>query len=111
MELSFRNSKLAKVLNSERELIKNYGADNGRRIGLRLQNIRDAATLAELSKVPQTRVHELKADRNEQISVDAKHPYRLILVCSHEEVPRKPDGGLDWARITKVQLIEIVDTH
>jgi proteic killer suppression protein len=111
VELSFRNSKLAKVLNSERELARNYGADNGRRIGVRLQNIRDAATLEELSKVPQTRVHELKADRNEQISVDAKHPYRLILVCNHDETPRKPDGGLDWARITKVQLIEIVDTH
>jgi proteic killer suppression protein len=43
--------------------------------------------------------------------VDAKHPYRLILVCNHEETPRKPDGGLDWTRITEVQLIEIADTH
>jgi len=111
VELSFRNNKLAKVLNSERELVRSYGADNGRRIGLRLQNIRDAGTLEELSKLPQTRVHELAADRNEQISVDAKHPYRLILVCNHDETPRKPDGGLDWARITKVQLIEITDTH
>jgi proteic killer suppression protein len=100
-----------KVMNSERELIRDYGPDNGRRIGLRLQNIRDAATLEDLSKLPQTRVHELKADRNEQISVDAKHPWRLILICHHEEAPRKPDGGLDWARITKVQLIEITDTH
>lgn len=111
MELSFKNRKLAKVLNSERELVRTYGADNGRRIGLRLQNIRDAASIEELSKLPQTRVHELIGDRNEQISVDAKHPYRLILVCDHEETPRKPDRGLDWARITKVQLIEITDTH
>ena len=99
------------MLTSEREIVRNYGADNGRRIGLRLQNIRDAATLEELSKLPQTRVHEMKADRNEQISVDAKHPYRLILVANHEEIPRKSDGGLDWTRITKVQLIEIIDTH
>ena len=98
-------------MNSERELVRTYGPDNGRRIALRLQNIRDAATLDDLSKVPQTRVHPLAGDRNEQISVDAKHPYRLILVCNHEETPRKPDGGLDWTRITKVQLIEIVDTH
>jgi plasmid maintenance system killer protein len=111
VELSFRNNKLAKLLNSEREILRTYGADNGRRIMLRLSNIRDATTLEELSKVPQTRVHELKADRNEQISVDAKHPYRLILVCNNDETPRKDDGGLDWARITKVQLIEIIDTH
>lgn len=99
------------MLNSEREIVRNYGADNGRRIAPRLQNIRDAATLEELSKVPQTRLHELTGNRDEQISVDAKHPYRLILVCNHEEIPRKPDGGLDWTRITKVQLIEITDTH
>jgi len=111
VELSFRNSKLAKVLNSERETLREYGQDNGRRIKLRLTNIRDAATLEELSRIPQTRVHQLIGNRNEQISVDIKHPYRLILVCNHDETPRKEDGGLDWARITKVQLIEIVDTH
>ena len=98
-------------MNSEKELLRTYGSDNGHRIAVRLQNIRDATTLDELSKIPQTRVHPLVGDRHEQISVDARHPYRLILVSNHEETPRKPDGGLDWARITKVQLIEITDTH
>ena len=111
MEISFRNNKLAKVLNAEKELLRAYGTDNGRRIGRRLQNIADAANLEELSKLPQTRVHQLFGDRAEQISVDAKHPYRIILVCDHAETPRKQDGGLDWARITKVQVIEIIDTH
>ena len=111
MELSFKNSKLAKVLNSERDLLRTYGQDNGRRIARRLQNIADAATLEEFSKLPQTRLHQLTGDRHEQLSVDVRHPYRLILVCAHEETPRKPDGGLDWARITKVQVIEITDTH
>ena len=46
-----------------------------------------------------------------KISVDVKHPYRLILACDHDETPRKLDGGLDWVRITKVQVLEIVDTH
>lgn len=111
MELSFSNTKLAKVLNSERELVRSCGADNGRRIARRLQNIADAANLEELSRLPQTRVHQLSADRHEQISVDAKHPLRIILKCDHEETPRKPDGGLDWSRITKVKLLEITDTH
>jgi len=111
VELSFRNNKLAKVLNSERELQRSYGTDNGRRIALRLQNIRDAANLEELSKLPQTRLHPLVANRKDQLSVDVKHPYRLILESAHDETPRKPDGGLDWARITKVQVVEITDTH
>jgi plasmid maintenance system killer protein len=111
MELSFVTKKLAKLLNNQKDTLRAYGSDNGRRILLRLQQISDASNLAELAKLPQTRVHELKADRDEQISVDVKHPYRLLLVPGHDETPRKDDGGLDWSRITKVTIVEIADTH
>ena len=111
MQISFKNKKLAKILNSENELLKAYGADNGRRIARRMQNIADAANLAELAQIPQTRVHELSGDRDEQISVDVKHPYRLLLVSDHEDTPRKEDGGLEWNRITRVMIIGIEDTH
>jgi proteic killer suppression protein len=111
MELSFSTKKLAKLLGNQKEVLRTFGPDNGRRILLRLTQIADADTLADLSKLPQTRVHELKADRNEQISVDVKHPYRLLMIPNHEETPRKPDGGLDWARITRITVLEIADTH
>lgn len=111
MEISFINKKLAKVLNSEKEILKTYGSDNGRRIAKRLTDIKAAANLEDLSKLPQTRVHELSQNRNEQISVDVKHPYRLLMISDHDETPRKPEGGLDWRRITKVKVIEITDTH
>ena len=111
MQISFTNKKLAKLLNSQKETVLAYGYDNGIRILKRLQQVADAENLAELAKLPQTRVHQLKAERNEQISVDVKHPYRLIMVTDHDDVPRKPDGGLDWTRITKVTVIEVVDTH
>jgi plasmid maintenance system killer protein len=111
MELFFATKKLAKLLNSQKETLRAYGHDNGKRILLRLQQMAAASNLAELAHLPQTRVHELKADRDEQISVDVKHPYRLLLVQSHDETPRKEDGGLDWSRITKVTVVEIADTH
>lgn len=111
MEISFVNKKLAKLLNSGKDTLRTYGADNGKRILLRLQQIADASSLSELALLPQTRVHELKGNRNEQISVDVKHPYRLLMISAHEEVPRKSDGGLDWARITAVTILEIADTH
>ena len=111
MEASFANRRLAKICNSEQALLRKFGADNGRRIARRLQNIADATNLDELACLPQTRVHELVGDRDEQISVDVKHPYRLILESAHGETPRKPDGGLDWSRITKVNVVAIVDTH
>ena len=111
MELSFATKKLAKLLNNQKDTLRAFGTDNGKRILLRLQQIHDASNLAEFSKLPQTRVHELKANRDEQISVDVKHPYRLLLVPNHDEPPRKKDGGLDWPPITKVTIVEIADTH
>ena len=111
MEIYFVNKKLAKLLNNAKDTVREYGPDNGKRILLRLQQIAAVPSLEDLAKLPQTRVHELTANRDEQISVDAKHPYRLLLVPGHEETPRKTDGGLDWSRITKVTVIEIADTH
>ena len=70
-----------------------------------------ADNLETLRLLPQTRAHELTGDRAGQISVDVRHPYRLLLVPDHDEISRKPDGGLDWTRVTKVKIVEIVDTH
>ena len=111
MELSFANRKLAKELADEKTIARNYGADNGRRICQRLAQLMAADNLETLRSLPQTRAHELAGDRAGQISVDVRHPYRLLLVPHEDEIPRKPDGGLDWTRVTKVKILGIVDTH
>jgi proteic killer suppression protein len=111
MEISYSNKKLAKLLNSQKEVLRAYGPDNGKRILTRLTNIAASETLADLATLPQTRVHEHKANNDEEISVDVKHPYRLMLVSDHSETPRKPDGGLDWAKITRVKILRIDDPH
>ena len=111
MELSFANTKLAKEMADERSIVRNYGPDNGRRICQRLADLAAAENLEILRFLPQLRAHELAGDRAGQISVDVKHPRRLLLVPAHDEIPRKPDGGLDWKRVTKVKIIAIVDTH
>lgn len=111
MEISFSNKKLAKVLNSGNDTMRKYGPDNGRRILTKLSQIAASETLLELSRLPATRLHELSQNRDEQLSLDIKHPLRLIIVPNHEQTPRKSDGGLDWAKITAVTIVGIVDTH
>jgi plasmid maintenance system killer protein len=111
VELSFANRKLARELADEKSIVRSYGTDNGRRICQRLADLMAAANLETLRFLPQLRAHELTADRAGQISVDVKHPYRLLILPDHDEVPRKPDGGLDWKRVTKVKILEIKDTH
>ena len=48
---------------------------------------------------------------DEQISLDLVHPMRLILEVADDPTPRMPEGGLDWAAITSVAVVEIADTH
>ena len=111
MQITYANKKWAKLLGNKKEVLRTYGPDNGKRILLRLDQLGASDNLAEFAKLPQTRVHELKADRDEQISVDVKHPYRLLLIPDHPETPRKPDGGLDWNSISQVTILEVADTH
>lgn len=111
MEITFISTKLAKELADEKAVVRKYGPDNGRRICQRLVQLMAAESLEVLRSLPQTRAHELAGDRAGQISVDVKHPRRLLLVPDHPDVPRKPDGGLDWKRVTKVKILGVIDTH
>lgn len=111
MEVSFSSKKLAKLLNSQKDTLRKYGPDNGQRVLRKLSQIAAADCLLDLSKLPATRLHELTNNRQGQLSLDIKHPLRLIITPNHEELPQKPDGGLDWAHVTAVIVKEIVDTH
>lgn len=111
MEISFASTKLEKECNQEKLLIRKYGPEQAKLIRRRLDEIRAADSLETLGKLPQARCHELKADRAGQISVDLKHPYRLLFEPAHEPVPRKPASGLDWAKVTAVRILEVEDTH
>ncbi len=82
-----------------------------RRLQQRLMELNAADTLADISHLPPARCHELTGDRAGQYSVDLAHPYRLIFISDHEPVPEKPDGGLDKAKVTKVLVLEVCDTH
>src|SRR5258708_35171024 len=100
-----------KELADEKTIFRKYGPDNGRRICRRLDDLRAAENLETLRFLPQLRAHELTGDRAGQISLDLKHPRRLLVVPDHDETPRKSDGGLDWQRVTKVKILGIMDTH
>ena len=111
MEIIFSSNKLEKECNQEKLLIRRYGSEQAKLIRRRLDDIHAADSLEVLGKLPQARCHELKGDRAGQISVDIKQPYRLLFEPAHQPIPRKPDGGLDWAKVTAVRILEVEDTH
>jgi toxin HigB-1 len=111
MLIHFQSKKLEKTFSTEKELVRTYGAEQGRMLMRRISELRGVNCLSELRYLPQLRAHELTGDRKGQISITVRHPYRLILLIAQHPVPKLQDGGLDWSAVTEVTVIEVVDYH
>jgi hypothetical protein len=52
-----------------------------------------------------------KAAARGKFSLDLDGPYRLLLVANHTPVPARPEGGIDWTRITAVETLGVENTY
>lgn len=87
------------------------GAKGGRKLQQRMLELSAADNLADISRLPPARCHELSGDRAGQLSVDLDHPYRLLFGVSNNPRPERESGGLDWEGVTEIIILEIADTH
>ncbi len=110
MEILFEDQDFAEVCNSDKSLVRKYNRQRARLIRRRLDDLGAAPNLSVMRSLP-GRCHELKGDRAGQLSIDLDGPYRLIFRPADLPAPFKPDGGLDWAQVTAVTIVEVVDTH
>lgn len=110
MDIVFKTKRLEKQCNSIRAGTRVWGADGARRIRRRLDDLRAAENLEVMRRLP-GRCHELKAERAGILSLDLRHPNRLLFEPADEPVPVKPDGGLDWTGVTTVRILGVEDTH
>jgi len=111
LRILFRTKKLGKLCNSSKLARQKWGDVMARRLRARLDDLDAAEVLEDLRNLPHVRCHELTGERKGQFSLDLQHPYRLLCVPADDPVPRKPDGGLDWSRVTAVEILEVADTH
>lgn len=111
MIIVFKTGKLRKECNEENQMVKRFGPQRAKLLKRRLAELTAATILEDLLTLPQTRCHELKGDRKGQLSVDLGHPYRLIFEPAHNPRPKKPDGGLDWTKVTEIRILGVEDTH
>jgi len=113
MHLRFADRKLAKECNDAALLRRRHGARRAELLTRRLAVIDAAQSLSALGPPYQgpMRCHELTGDRTGQLSIDLDGPYRLIIRPDHDPLPQRPEGGLDWAQVTRVVIVEIADTH
>jgi plasmid maintenance system killer protein len=113
MNITFASKKLQKQLNEGEIMVRTHGALRAKKLRIVLAMLRAAPTLAALAP-PMSRphrCHELTGDRQGQLTVDLDHPYRLVFRVSQSPLPQRPEGGLDWTKVTAIQIIDIEDTH
>ncbi|MCP4683257.1 MAG: killer suppression protein [Desulfobacterales bacterium] len=111
MVIYFKTRKLQKICNNANEAGKRLGQQKARKLQQRLMELKAASCLADISRVPPPRCHHLSGNREGQLSVDLEHPYRLMFIPANDPVPVMQDGGLDWAQVTEIEIVEIADTH
>lgn len=111
MDILFHGRKMQRDCSCLRDAVKGWGDEGGRLIMLRLDQLRAAETLEVMKSLPRARCHEMTGDRQGQLSVDLKHPYRLFFKPAMGPVPQKGDGGLDWSGVTAIMILEVDDPH
>jgi len=111
MIILFKTAKLEKECNDEKRMVKEFGSLRTKLLKRRLTQLSAVNAPGDLRHLPQTRCHELKGNLKGYLSVDLDHPYRLIFEPADNPLPKKPDGGLDWNKVTIVRIIGVEDTH
>jgi plasmid maintenance system killer protein len=111
LNILFQKKKLQKECNDFRLSQRKHGKRIAVLLRRRLDDLRAADVLADISHLPPTRCHELKGDREGQLAINLKHPYRLIFEPANDPISKKEDGGLDWTKITAILIIEVEDYH
>ena len=110
MEISYANRKIEKICTDDRVAIKELGHDGAKLLRYRLEQMRDAESL-EVLRFEAGSWHELTGDRKGQLACSITRLKRLVFMPANDPIPTKPDGGLDWSKVTAVMNIEIVDYH
>ena len=110
MKITFSNKKLEKLVNSDREMVRELGSLRTATLNMRLSQLKLASNLEEVRHLPGN-YHELKKNRKGQWSCDLDQPYRLIFTPQENPIPTNADGQYIWIEISGLEVIEIINYH
>lgn len=113
MDLTFATTKLRKEMNEAKAMVRTYGPSQAKRLQIVLTSLRAATTLAAFAPPysPPHRCHELTGNLKGMLSMDLMHPYRLLFEVADLPVPQRPEGGLDWTKVTAIKIMKVENTH
>ena len=110
MDIEFASRRLEALANDTKALNKKYGVQGGKLLKRRFDQLFNSPSLETMRSLP-GKCHELKGSRAGQLAVSLHSGFRLVFEPAEEPVPKKEDGGLDWALVTAVRILEVTDYH
>jgi len=113
MEITFATKKLSKQCNERKSMIRAHGPQRSKKLMIVLTSLRAASDLGVFAPPYSSpnRCHELTGNMKGLIILDLDHPYRLIIKPVNDPVPVRPEGGLDWKKVTAIEIQGVEDTH
>lgn len=109
MRIIFHSSKMHKACSSDREMIKVYGPEIGKKLQQRLSELGAAPTMDQIPSY--ARCHPLTGDLKGYYAVDLAHPCRLIFKPCTDDQVLKSDGSLDISKVDTIEIIRVIDYH
>ncbi len=111
MLIVFVSERLCRDCTQNRWMQRAWGSQRSQALRRRLDQLHAAENLEHFRLAFHRRCHELKADRRGTISIDLDGPNRLLIEPAESPKPTKPDGGLDWSRVTAIRVVAVENTH
>ena len=110
MIIVFKTKDLENLCNDERASKKQLGAPCAKKLRARLDDL-DAMLNLEAARTLPGRCHELKGDLVGCLAISLHGGYRIVFRPSHDPIPVKEDGGLDWRSVTSICVVAVEDYH
>ena len=112
MEVYAKDKKMTKLLTNAVAIQKKYGAICGLKIQQRLNELRNAANLAEIASMKHLQFHSLQGDRVGAWSIKVHTNNKMTFIRAIEPVVYLKDGSIDLSAVTAIEIIDpCVDYH
>lgn len=108
MDINFKDKKVRELCEKQVAAEKKLGAACARKLRTRLSDLESANQVTDLVA---GNPHPLKGERAGQFALDLSGGFRLVFAPDHDLCPTRPDGGIDWSKVTIICIEYIGDYH
>ena len=108
MEVSYCDDRIRRLCEKDKEARRKLGSQSAKKLQNRLADLFAAKSVGELVA---GRPHPLKGKQAGQFAVRLHGGHRLVFEPTDNPPQTRPDGGVDWLKVTCVRIIFIGDYH